>query len=242
MATIAENIQTIATATADIKDAILEKGGTITGDITTYGDAIRGIDAIGRRVTYLRRKGQGYINTGINGANSNLTIRAQFSFNQFPSGYWNVVYAYVDEDTNATRILVSKSSAVLGSLNSIASQSASIVSNLYTGVVYTVNLAPNGASSFKLASNGQNKTKTRTAGNALDKNILIFSGGSDIVDINLYYLEIRDNEQLVRQFIPHYQNGMYGLWDCVEGKFYSSVTTSFSGEMFPINVAEPSNE
>lgn len=43
MATIAENIQTIATATADIKDAILEKGGTITGDITTYGDAIRGI-------------------------------------------------------------------------------------------------------------------------------------------------------------------------------------------------------
>lgn len=43
MATIAENIQTIATATADIKDAILEKGGTITGDITTYGDAIRGM-------------------------------------------------------------------------------------------------------------------------------------------------------------------------------------------------------
>lgn len=43
MATIAENIQTIATATADIKDAILEKGGTITGDISTYGDAIRGI-------------------------------------------------------------------------------------------------------------------------------------------------------------------------------------------------------
>lgn len=43
MATIAENIQTIATATADIKDAILEKGGTITGDITTYGGAIRGM-------------------------------------------------------------------------------------------------------------------------------------------------------------------------------------------------------
>lgn len=43
MATIAENIQTIATATADIKDAIITKGGTITGDITTYGDAIRGM-------------------------------------------------------------------------------------------------------------------------------------------------------------------------------------------------------
>lgn len=43
MATIAENIQTIATATADIKDAILEKGVTLTGDITTYGDAIRGM-------------------------------------------------------------------------------------------------------------------------------------------------------------------------------------------------------
>lgn len=43
MATIAENIQTIATATTNIKNAIIAKGGTITGDITTYGDAIRGI-------------------------------------------------------------------------------------------------------------------------------------------------------------------------------------------------------
>ena len=43
MATIQENLQIIANSTASIKQAIIDKGGTISGDITTWADAIRNI-------------------------------------------------------------------------------------------------------------------------------------------------------------------------------------------------------
>lgn len=40
MATISENLQTIKDSTDAIKQAIIDKGGTISGDITTWADAI----------------------------------------------------------------------------------------------------------------------------------------------------------------------------------------------------------
>lgn len=43
MATIAENLQTILSSTQDIKQAIIAKGGTINGNITTWDDAINAI-------------------------------------------------------------------------------------------------------------------------------------------------------------------------------------------------------
>lgn len=43
MATISENLQTIKNSTDAIKQAIIDKGGTIEGDITTWADAISGI-------------------------------------------------------------------------------------------------------------------------------------------------------------------------------------------------------
>lgn len=47
MSTIQENLQTIADSTAAIKQAIIDKGGTINGDITTWASAISGIDTGG---------------------------------------------------------------------------------------------------------------------------------------------------------------------------------------------------
>jgi hypothetical protein len=47
MATISENLQTIADSTAAIKQAIIDKGGTIEGDITTWASAISGIETGG---------------------------------------------------------------------------------------------------------------------------------------------------------------------------------------------------
>ena len=43
MSTISENLQIIADSTSAIKQAIIDKGGTIEGDITTWADAINGI-------------------------------------------------------------------------------------------------------------------------------------------------------------------------------------------------------
>jgi hypothetical protein len=43
MATIADNLQTIKDSTEAIRQAIISKGGTISGGLTTYADAIRNI-------------------------------------------------------------------------------------------------------------------------------------------------------------------------------------------------------
>lgn len=47
MATITENLQIIKNSTADIKQAILDKGGTINGDITTWANSIVNIPSGG---------------------------------------------------------------------------------------------------------------------------------------------------------------------------------------------------
>ena len=47
MATISENLQTIKNSTDAIKQAIIDKGGTIEGDITTWANAISGISGGG---------------------------------------------------------------------------------------------------------------------------------------------------------------------------------------------------
>jgi hypothetical protein len=47
MATISENLQTIKSSTDAIKQAIIDKGGTIEGDITTWANAISGISGGG---------------------------------------------------------------------------------------------------------------------------------------------------------------------------------------------------
>lgn len=45
MATISENLQTIKDSTDAIKQAIINKGGTINGDISTWADAINAIES-----------------------------------------------------------------------------------------------------------------------------------------------------------------------------------------------------
>lgn len=47
MATISENLQIIKNSTDAIKQAIIDKGGTIEGDITTWADAISGLSGGG---------------------------------------------------------------------------------------------------------------------------------------------------------------------------------------------------
>lgn len=47
MATISENLQILKDSTDAIKQAIMDKGGTIEGDITTWASAISGISGGG---------------------------------------------------------------------------------------------------------------------------------------------------------------------------------------------------
>lgn len=47
----------------------------------------------------------------------------------------------------------------------------------------------------------------------------------------IYSCQIYDNDVLIRDYIPALQNGIFGLWDKVENKFYKSAsTTNFLGK------------
>ena len=111
----------------DVANAIREKKGTTdlinpqdfsaeiasieSGEITTIGGVIN-------RVQYLRRTNEGYIDTGVNGANDNLSIKIRYAFRTLPTGYWSLVYAYANENTNTTRIILNSNTQVLGNINS----------------------------------------------------------------------------------------------------------------------------
>ena len=174
----------------------------------------------------LVRRGLGCIDTGINGANSNLTIEARYEFETMPTGYWYLIRAYVNESTNATRILYNKTTATYCCLNSPATASLSVTQTRYPGVVYTDVLQPASSTSFSYTTNGVKTTKARASGEALvGKNLLIFNDttSDDGVSVKLYHVKIYDGDTLVRDYVPYVSvSGECGLYDKVTKQFHGN--------------------
>ena len=231
---------TLSMLMQNIAEAIRSKKGTTTlinpQDFPKEIMSIEGGDGSSQRVTYLRRTNSGYIDTGVKGNNPNLSITARFAFKVLPTGYWNVIYAYENESSNATRIICNGNKYIYGSLNSIASSSVSVAQTLYKDVIYTAKLYAPSATTISLSVNGVSATTGRNGGTPIDENLIIFSGSADNVDIELYSLEIVDNGVLIRDFFPHYKDGEFGLWDAVSNRFYgNSGAGTFGGQIININ-------
>lgn len=222
----------------DIADAIrTKKGATEPINAQDFASEIASIKGGSKTqvVPYLRRVGKGYLDTGVPGANSNLKITVRYAFNEFPTTYWSLIHAYVNEDTNATRILVNKNTTVLTNVNSLASNSVTQTVTMYKDCIYTTKAYLNG-SSITLYHNGITNVKTRTTGHDLtDETLFLFKTGEDEVDINIYSLQIEDGGVLVRNYMPYYQDGEFGLLDLVEGKFYGNLGGgTFIGELLTV--------
>lgn len=231
---------TLSTLMQDIADAIREKKGMSAAinpqDFAREIASIEGGGGISQRVSYLRRTNSGYIDTGVKGNNPNLSITARFAFKVLPTGYWNVIYAYENESSNATRIICNGNRYIYGSLNSIASSSVSVTQLLYKDVIYTAKLYASSATNITLSVNGVSSTTVRKEGTPIDENLKIFSASADNIEIELYSLEIVDNGVLIRDFVPHYKDGEFGLWDAVGGRFYgNSGDGTFGGQIININ-------
>lgn len=222
---------------ADIADAIRTKKGTTEPiNAQDFASEIASIESGGNssmvRVPYLRRVGAGYIDTGVDGANSNLKIVIRYAFRTFHTTYWKLLHAYVNESTNSTRILISKNATVLANINSLASGSVTKSETLYKNVIYTTEIYST-ASDIYLVHDGVKSVKARSEGTELNGvNIHIFSNLEDDVDIELYSMKIYDGDTLIRDYIPHYYNGEYGLYDLVGAHFYGNVGGgTFGGEL-----------
>lgn len=214
---------------AAIKDALIGKGAG-SGVIESRPYALS-----------LVYNGSGYIDTGIDAANSNITIQARYSFDTMPTGYWYLIRAYVNESTNSTRILYSKDALTLCCLNSTPSSSLSRSQTRYTGVVYTDELKPASSTSFLYKTNGVSTTKARVSGEQItDRNILLFSNSASDTGViaKIYYLKIYDGNTLVRDFIPYVSDdGEYGLYDNVTNQFFGNAGDgTFSADVVNINM------
>lgn len=242
MATVEENLTIISNSLKNIKSALGAKGVTVSGDITTYGDAIMRIPGTSR-LTYLpciRRVGTGYIDTGVSGANSNLRIEISYSLNTLPSGYFNLFHAYVDDNTNATRAMLNGSSTTYCSLNSKAGNSLTATIKRVTGRIYTESLFKSSSSMFVYYSTGGAGNSEITNGNSLNRTntIKIFQSGTDSVDINLYSFRIYDQDVLIKDYVPCLIGGDYGMIDTLTGQFKVSASGAFvdSGQVLPMDI------
>jgi hypothetical protein len=85
MATISENLQTIKSSTDAIKQAIIDKGGAIEGDITTWADAISGLSGGSSEGNTGRKSVDFYCTFSYSG--TTLNISGYFSNSDFLSQY-----------------------------------------------------------------------------------------------------------------------------------------------------------
>lgn len=193
--------------------------GAADGYATGYDRGVASVPPV-----CLVRKGLGAIDTGVDGANSNLTIVVRYEFVTLPTGYWNLIYAYLNEQTNATRICFNKNSSTLGCLNSLPTQSLTQTATRRENVVYTDTLKPVSGTSFSYTSDGVTTNRNRANGSPLvGKTLSIFtkSTSRDGVNIKVYYLKIYDGETLIRDYIPYVTaDGECGMYDSVTQQFY----------------------
>lgn len=108
MTTIAENLQIIADSTAAIKQAIIDKGGDVSGDITTWASAISGIETGGGSSSE-----EEYIFTGtITHNGSKITLTGLLSSKPELSPLY-LVLLYLDTDIVASKNYISDISEML---------------------------------------------------------------------------------------------------------------------------------
>ena len=86
MATISENLQTIKNSTDAIKQAIIDKGVDVSGDITTWANAISGLSGGGSSVD------EEYVFTGTCSYNRSI-VTITGSLNKFPDTGRNYLLA-----------------------------------------------------------------------------------------------------------------------------------------------------
>lgn len=107
MATISENLQILKDSTDAIKQAIIDKGGTIEGDITTWADAISGLSGGGSSSV------EEYVFTGtMSYSGSKITLTGQLSSKPELSGIF-LVLIYLGTIAVASKTNVSDISKTL---------------------------------------------------------------------------------------------------------------------------------
>ena len=128
MATISENLQILKDSTDAIKQAIIDKGGEITGDITTWADAINGIS--GGSESELKKFNLSY---------TEFLFENDMTWGDFVNSIYNIKH-FVPYVYTSDKITISGNAVYDGTGGLIISSSSSTYSPIYV----TDKIIPNG--------------------------------------------------------------------------------------------------
>lgn len=150
--TISEKLTTVSSALRNIKQAILDKGQTPSGDITTYATAIGSISTSGTIDTLT-----------ITPTTSQQTITATGGVDGYAPITVNAVTSAIDSDIKATNI---KSGVnilgINGSVIELAGETKSVAITSTSGNTFTPSSGKNGITSITVTPTNQAKTITPT--------------------------------------------------------------------------------
>ena len=180
-------------------------------------------------VNYIETAGSNYINTNYYLQSSQLEIKTKIYIPTLPVSAEQDILSNQDGSTNRFVFGVNQSYLFGYSRSGSWSDTNVTTANLTAPNTFEINLKYDYANSLKtLTVNGVTTTQTQAVEIAnSNKAIRLLanadSGGNTFIG-RLYYLSIKDNGVLVRNFIPCYRNSdsVVGLYDTVNRLFYTN--------------------
>lgn len=200
--------------------------------IMKNGERIHGLPEEYQEVAYIKTTSDGgqYIDTGIASNNNNLKIKVKYAWSVRPTsgGYQYIIGAYVDENTNTTRILQYNAGTTYVNINKKAGGGTTEKNISRTaGTIYKEELTP----TYYDINGTKTNITTTTSGTANDLSLYLFwvhnpSGTSTAYakSLILYECSIYDGNTPKRCYIPCYRKSDRepGLYDIVTDTFYTN--------------------
>ena len=128
MTTISENLQIVKDSTDAIMQAIIDKGGTIEGDITTWANAISGISGGGSELKKFTI------------AHNEFLFENDMTWGDFVNSIYNIKH-YIPQIYTSDKITISENIVIVGTKSGVI---ISTSSSSYTPIAATDKIMPNG--------------------------------------------------------------------------------------------------
>ena len=192
-------------------------GNVGTGSFT-YGNDIVPVE-------YLKGVSGTYINTGIAG-NSNVEMNIKYSF--YAHEQYGAVYGnYVDENTNAVRLILQSSSNNNGYIN-VDTKAGSSAAATNAGTKNTPITVI--ACKTRITINGTSITPPTTNGTVNSTNIALFAKSTTVsptgtAGVKIFYCKMKQSNILTRDYVPVRIGTTGYLLDKVEWKLYANAGT-----------------
>ena len=194
-----------------------------------------------QQVEYIESTGTQYIDTNFKGnQDTKITCESVIS-DEFKSGYYQGLFGATDVNvsTELNRNVIHMHRASASNLIIMAAYGSKIKNIGFSGDITKKHIYELDKNIYKVDNEIIYSYPMQTF--MCTQNINIFRDNNSYMqdkrycNMKLYSFKIYDNESLIRNFIPCYRNtdNIIGLYDTVEGKFYTNQGDKTKGDFIP---------